>query len=275
MRHRLVVVAVVGFWAVMMASLVRRWLLEVKPESIPGTYRSVLTPDRQNYHCRMAIFLPGQAEKAGYTETVFLYADDGRYRISNTTRVQVAVPGLLEKLAAFALDTQVIVGKGHALERFSVLVRSLGLNAECRGEVVGDELVLRARLEGEEDQVRRIRLPAGEVVAAGLSPLLALPPLRVGMRWTTRVLNPLTFEPSEVELEVLRREPLEWEGRTWSTHVVQIRSGYVTAQAWVASNGEVLQETSLFGVTFVKEPRAEEAPEPPKGAKRAPASRKG
>ncbi len=201
MRHRLVVVAVVGFWAVMTASLVRRWLLEVKPEFIPGTYRSVLTADRQNYQCRMGIYLPGLKEKAGYTETVFMYSEDGRYRITNITRVQAAVPGLLGRLAAFALDTNVVVGKGHALERFSVTLSSPVMGAEFKGEVVGDELVLRARVEGdEEEEVRRMRLPPGGMVASGLSPLLALPPLRVGLRWTTLVLNPLTLALEEVEL---------------------------------------------------------------------------
>ncbi|MBM4042672.1 MAG: hypothetical protein FJ290_29640 [Planctomycetes bacterium] len=263
MRHRLVVVTVVGFWAVMTASLVRRWLLEVKPEFIPGTYRSVLTADRQNYQCRMGIYLPGLKEKAGYTETVFLYSEDGRYRITNTTRVEAKVPGVLERLARFALDTNVVVGKGHALERFSVTLSSSVLSAECRGEVVGEELVLRARVDGdEEEQVRRWRLPPGGMVASGLSPLLALPPLRVGLRWTTLVLNPLTLDVEEVELHVVRVEPLEWGGRTLHAHVVEVRSGLVTAKAWVSPGGEVLRETTLFGVTLVKEPVAEEGARP-------------
>ncbi|HUT36052.1 MAG TPA: hypothetical protein VNE39_21370 [Planctomycetota bacterium] len=273
MRYRLVIVVVVGLWAVMMASLVRRWLLEVKPEFVPGTYRSVLTPERQNYHCRMGIFW--QQKKVGYSETVFYYSDDERYRITNITRVQAAVPGDLEKLAAFGLDTNVVVGKGHALESFAVVLSSPVMGAECKGEVVEGELVLRARVDGEEDHVRRLPLPPGGMVASGLSPLLALPPLRVGLRWTTLVLNPLTLEPSEVELHVLRLEPLVWHGETWNTHVVEIRSGLVTAHAWVSPNGEVLKETTLFGLTLVKEPLLDEAPEREKGSTRGATDKKG
>jgi len=267
MQYRLVVVLIVGFWVVMTASLVRRWLLEVKPEYIPGTYRSVLTAERQNYHCRMAIYLPGQNKKAGYTETVFLYSDDEKYRITSITRVQMAVPGLLEKLAAFGLDTYVVVGKGHTLERFSVLLSSPVFSAECKGEVVDGELVVRMRVHGEDEQVRRLPLPPGGMVAGGLSPLLALPPLRMGLRWATLVLNPLTLEPAEVELEVLRREPLEWEGQSWDTHVVEVRSGIVRAYAWVSPNGEVLKETTLFGLTLVKEPVLGDQGETRKGGK--------
>lgn len=258
MRYRLVVVMVVGFWVVMMASLVRRWLLEVKPESIPGTYRSVLTPERRNYHSRMAIYLPGQEKKAGYTETVFNYGEDQTYRITNATRVQVPVPGLLEQLAAFGLQTQVVVNRAYALESFSILLASPVLNAKCDGQVEDGELVVRAAIRGEGEQVHRFPLPPGGMVASGLSPLLALPPLRVGLRWTVAVMNPLTFEPTEVELEVLRRETLEWAGEPWDTHVVAIRAGYVEAHAWVARNGEVLKETSIFGVTLVKERVLEE-----------------
>lgn len=266
MLHRLVVVAVVGFWAVMTASLVRRWLLEVKPESIPGTYRSVLTADRQNYQSRMGIYLPGVREKMGYTETVFLYSEDGKYRISNATRLRAPVPGFLEKLSAFALDMVVVVGKGYALERFSMVLHSPVIAAECRGEVVDEELVLRAMVHGEAEQVHKLPLPRGGLVATGLSPLLALPPLRVGLRWWVIVLNPLTLEPTEVELEVTGREPLQWAGRSWDTHVVEIRSGYLRAQAWVSDNGEVLKEKTLFGLTLVKEQVIADTPPPPPAA---------
>lgn len=253
MQHRLVIVIVVGLWAIMMGSLVRRWLLERRPESLPGTYRSVLTPERQHYHSRMGIYLPGQDEKAGYTETVFYYDEGRKYRISNVTRVQVPAPGALARLAAFGLETHVTVDSGYSLERFSVLLSSPVMEADCTGEVREGELVVRARILGGEEHVRRFPLPPGGMVASGISPLLALPPLRVGLKWSVGVINPLTFEPTEVEMEVLRREPLEWEGETLDTHVVAIRSGLVTARAWVAANGEVLKETTLFGLTLIKE----------------------
>lgn len=253
MQHRLVVVMVVGLWAIMMGSLVRRWLLERRPETLPGTYRSVLTPERQNYHSRMGIYLAGHEKKVGYTETVFYYGDDKKYRISNVTRLQAAAPGVLARLAAFGLESHVVVDAGYALERFSVLLSSSVLHAECKGEVRGTDLVVRVRVAGEEEHVRRFPLPPGATMASGLSPLLALPPLRVGLRWRAMVMNPLTLEPTEVELEVLRREPLEWAGETWDTHVVEVRSGYVSARAWVSRNGEVLKETTLFGLTLIKE----------------------
>ncbi|MBM4032379.1 MAG: hypothetical protein FJ291_11395 [Planctomycetes bacterium] len=263
MQYRLVAVAVVGFWAVMMASLVRRWLLEVKPELIPGTYRSVLTRERENYYCKMGIYLAGGEKRVGHTETAFHYTDDGKHRLTNTTRLEMPATGLLSKLAAFGTDTVVVVGKDYTLERFSVAVSSAVLNAQCDGQVVerGKFLEIRVNVRGEGVEVHRVRLEKGGLVAGGLSPLLALPRLHVGMRWTTVVFNPLTLSPQTVELEVLHRDRLRWSGEILDTHVVEIRSGFMKAQAWVARNGEVLKETTLFGLTLIRE-RVEEAPNP-------------
>ncbi len=267
MRHRLVVVLVVGFWAVMMASLVRRWLLEVRPEHLPGTYRSVLTPERQHYQSRMAIYVSGLQERVGYTETVFKYTSGQGFEITNSTRVQRLVPGLLEKLGRFSLDTVMVVNRGYTLEEFSVTLLSPLVQAGCSGRVVGRELVVRTTVQGAGEQVHRVPLPPGGLVAGGLSPLLGLPPLRVGQRWSVAVLNPLTpltLEPQQVEIEVKRRELLEWAGEVLDTHVLEIRSGLLTSHAWVSRNGEVLKEKTAFGLTLVKERVLEEKGEAPK-----------
>lgn len=264
MLNRLLVVIVVGFWAVMMGSLVRRWLLEVKPEFVPGTYRSVLTASRENYQSRMGIFVPGKTglRRLGYTETVFLYTPDHKRQIATSTRVQVPAPGLLQRLGPFDLDTLLVVGRDFKLERFSLALKSSTIQLECTGTVDDGDLVLTSRLKGEEEEVQRFPLPPGGLVAGGLSPLLALPPLRPGLQWSSVVMNPLPLEATPVRLEVVRTEPLEWEGRTWETYLVAVRSGYVRAQAWVSAEGEVLKETTIFGLTFIKEPL------PEKGGKR-------
>jgi hypothetical protein len=253
-RRWLIIIGILGFWAVMTASLVRRWLLEVRPTYLPGTYRSVLTPERRNYQTRMGIYIQSKSsfEKVGYTETALFYSKDGTYSITNTTRVRAPVMGLLERLAAFDLDTTAVIGQDQNLERLMVTLISPVVRAECRGHVISGKLVLRTRM-GDEEETHEMALPSGHMVANGLSPLLALPPLRVGMRWSVAIVDPLTLQPSQVEIEVLRREPLYWEGEVWTTHVVEIRSDLMKAQAWVSPDGEVLKEKTLFGLTFIKE----------------------
>ena len=262
MQHRLVAVAVVGFWAVMMGTLVRRWLLEVTPALVPGTYRSVLTQERRDYRSRMGIYMRDRSSESGLrrvgtTETVFYYSADRKYRITNVTEVAMPVKGLLQQLSTFTLDTSVVVGKDHRLERFLVFLRSGLGHTECRGQVDGNELVLRTTILGEE-RVDRLPLPPGGMVASGLSPLVALPPLREGMKWSVTVVDPLSFKPSEIELEVVRRETLHWEGRDVETHVLKVGPDYLKAQAWVSPEGDVLKET-LFGLTFIKERPPSEA----------------
>lgn len=258
MQRRLVIVVVVGFWAVMMATLVRRWLLEVRPELEPGTYRSVLTRARRNYQWRKGIYLPGKRglERVGYTQTVFYYRADGKYSIRNITRARVSVPGILDTPVPFELDASAVVGTDFRLERLSLTFDSEPLKANGHGRLVDGTLMLRGTVNGEERGPYEIALPQGEVAAQGFSPLLALPPLKAGMKWSAVVVDPFTFRPSKVELEVLRREPLVWEGKPRNTFLVVIRAGpggLFSARAWVTPDGDVLKEQTLLGLTLIKE----------------------
>ncbi len=255
MGHRLLVLAVVGFWAAMTASLVRKWLVEVRPETLPGTYRSVLTPERQNYQSRMGIFYrsPTGPRRVGYTETVFLYDQDGRSTITNTTRILKPVGRPLHRLLTFDLYTTVVVSQQRALKQLRVVLDSPVGRATCWGEVVAGHLVLHVNAWGKV-ATYELPLPAGGMVGTGLSPLVALPPLRAGLRWRVAVLNPLSLAPAEAELEVLRRERITWRGKEVDTHVVEIRTGPLTTHAWVSPDGEVLVEKTPFNLVLIKEP---------------------
>ncbi len=259
-RRRLIIVCITGVWVVMMATLVRRYLLEVRPEVVPGTWQSVLTRERRNYQWRKGIYLPTRRglQRVGHTQTVFYYRADGKYNVHNETRVTVAVPGFLPKPTGFELMATALVGGDYALERLTMRLDSEPVNAICHGHVEGSRLVLRATVNGQEQEPFAIDLPTGQVAAQGFSPLLALPRLEVGMRWEAVVVDPFTFRPSKVEMEVRRRESLRWQGRDLATYVVSIRSGLVSALAWVTPDGEVLQEQTLLGLTFIKEPLPDE-----------------
>lgn len=264
MSRRLIFIAVTGFWVIMMGTLVRRYLLEVRPEFVPGTWRSVLTRERRNYQWRKGIYLPrgGQLERIGYTQTVFYYRNDGKYTIQNQTHVTVRVLGLLPEPTDVDLLATALVSRDFALERLTMRLDSEPLRAVCHGRNEGGKLILRPTVNGREEEPIEIAMPPGQVAAQGLSPLLALPPLEVGMTWETVVVNPFTFKPSRVTLEVKRRETLRWQGRDMETYVVIVRAGLAGIKAWVTPDGQVLRERTLLGLTFIKEPLPEEGEGP-------------
>lgn len=271
MYRRLVILAVVGFWLVMMATLVRRYLHERRLARVPGTYRSILTRARRNYQERMGIYWRGK--RVGYTQTLFYYRDDGKHDIQNKTRVKVAIPGFPQE-TAFKLDTSVLVGHDLSLEHLRMRLEADLFTAECQGTVTHDgKLVLHPWLNGVRQAPIELTLPSGEMISQGLSPLLALPPLEEGMHWSVTVLDPFTLTPSQVEMRVVKRETLEWQGRKVPTHVVDIQSGFwMAARAWISRDGEVLKQKTLLGLTFIKEPIPEdgnaeqEADGPPAGS---------
>jgi len=259
--RRLVRVLVVGFWLVMMGTLVRQWVLEVRPEFVPGTYRSALTRERHNHQWRMGVYLPMEAglTRVGHTQTVYTYMrETGRYKIHNSTKVEFPLPSLLPGIPGrFELDTTTWVSPKYELQQITIQLKSDLADLDCRGTVTDGRLVLHPRVDGQPMDPYEIDLPSGEMVSQGLSRLMSLPPLAEGMRWTTVVVNPLTMRPSVVEMAVLRREKLVWEGKEVDTHVLDILSPPMAARAWVSLSGEVLKEKTLFGLTLIKEPAPE------------------
>lgn len=260
MSRRLIFILVTGFWVLMMGTLVRRYLLEVRPEFVPGTWRSVLTRERRNYQWRKGIYLPrgGTLQRIGYTQTVFHYRHDGKYTIQNQTHVTIEVPGVLPEPTDADLMATALVSRDFTLERLTLRLDSEPLRAVCHGRNEGGTLVLRPTVNGQDQEPIEIAMPPGQVAAQGLSPLLALPPLEVGMTWETVVVNPFTFKPSKVSLAVKRRETLHWRGRNMETYVVMVRSGLAGIKAWVTPDGQVLREQTILGLTFIKEPLAGE-----------------
>jgi hypothetical protein len=259
-RRRLVILCVAGVWVVMMGTLVRRYVREVRPEFVPGTWPWLLTRERRNYQWRKGIYLPAgdQLRRIGHTQTVFYYRADGKYTVQNDTRVTVGVPGLMDQPTAFDLMVTALVDSQYNLERLTLRLDSEPVRALCHGVAKDGKLVLRAIVNDEEREPVEIDLPSGQIAAQGLSPLLAVPHPEVGMKWEVVVVNPFSFQPSRVEMEVRRRETLVWRGQEVETYVVTIRSGWAGATAWVTPDGEVLKEQTLFGLTFIREPLPEE-----------------
>jgi hypothetical protein len=237
---------------------VRQWILEVRPEFVPGTYRSVLTRERQDHQWRMGVYLPleGGLTRVGHTQTLYTYLRDaGRYKIQNTTRVSIPLPGVLAGVPArFELETTAWISARYELQQVLMHLRSDAFEADCRGRVHEGRLTLYPRVDGQPMDPYEIDLPSGKaVVSQGLSRLMSLPPLSTNMSWKTIVVNPITMQPSVVQMTVLRREKLKWEGKLVDTHRLEVRSGPVRSHAWVSASGEVLKERTLFGLTLIKE----------------------
>jgi hypothetical protein len=254
--RRLIILGVVGFWLVMLATLVRRYLEERRLERTPGTYRSILTRERRNYQERMGIYWQGR--RVGYTQTLFFYREDGKHDIQSKTQVKVAIPGF-PRATAFRLDTNALVGADLALETLWMRLEAEGMSVECHGQARDGKLLLLPRLNGQRQEPIELALPTGDMVSQGLSPFLALPPLDVGLHWRVTTVDPFTMSPMEVDVRVVRKEELEWEGRKVVTHVVDVQSGmWMAARAWVARDGTVLKQQTVLGLTFVREPVPDE-----------------
>ncbi|WZO99421.1 hypothetical protein EP7_001027 [Isosphaeraceae bacterium EP7] len=84
------------------------------------------------------------------------------------------------------------------------------------------------------------------LVQATMGAMDRLPGLKLGQRWDTRVVSPLTGRVETVRVEVARRAELYWDGGMVSTLEVVAHMTPLRATTWVRPDGLVLRQEVPF-----------------------------
>jgi hypothetical protein len=97
------------------------------------------------------------------------------------------------------------------------------------------------------DQTRRFEYEPRSVVGNMFGPLDRLPGLRVGQRWESRMVNPLSGHADRVQVEVVRRTLIYWNSETVSVfEVLQSFPPLSSARSWVRTDGAILRQEVPF-----------------------------
>lgn len=104
-------------------------------------------------------------------------------------------------------------------------------------------------------QTRRFPYESKGMVGNMFGPMDRLPGLRVGQRWETSMVNPISGQVERVRAEVVRRSLIHWGSELVSTfEVVQSIPPLTSARSWVRTDGYiVLQELPLPFVRLILE----------------------
>lgn len=117
----------------------------------------------------------------------------------------------------------------------------------------GDKVSLLVRSGERADKSQVVLPPEGDIDLACF-PLVALPPLRAGMKWPVSSLDPLTMRVKHSVARVRGRENLPGPAGG-QAFVVRIGDGGTGATLWAAEDGRILRKT-VMGMTFVREEAA-------------------
>jgi hypothetical protein len=256
--------AILLFWVVAASDLFRRDLMPDLLLGPPPDFRSVIG-DAGDEPTHWLIMVPeardGNADpRVGEVTTQTSRRRDGSARLTSTawfdsarmlkgTAFEAAGDSRIEILGACEIDST------GSLDSFRVTVRE-GMHAKT------DLLVLDGHLKNDTiEVVTRSPFPllswtssfpyrARSLVQSTLSPLDRIPNLRVGQRWESRVVSPMTGRVELSTVEVVARRHITWNHNPVATFELVSRMGPLKARTWVRTDGLVLRQEVPF--PFVK-----------------------
>ena len=135
---------------------------------------------------------------------------------------------------------------------FSLLQEITGHRQQVEGRMEGNRLTYRVRSRGF-DKEKTMDLPPDVLPSSTFLLNLMVNGLEVGQKGTL----PLFLESFQMlvdlEYEVLRRENLEYGGKSVETFAIKQRFGGIETTMWVAEDGSVIKETTNQGFESFKE----------------------
>ena len=99
-----------------------------------------------------------------------------------------------------------------------------------------------------------------DMVRGGLEPIDQLPGLRIGQRWTTQILQPMTARPDSIKSEVIALSRIFWNGNPTEVLIVEHKASTFSAKTWVRRDGLVLRQqlpTPLVKLVLERDPERE------------------
>lgn len=278
MPSRIVSIAILVYWLIAASLLLTRDVLPELSAGYPPDLHAIASAGRHDQSVQWTIQVVDDPKNAESRRTIGAAVTrsqprgDGGYTM--TSDVSIDSEGLLKgtpfaaiAVGRLAVDSRYEIDSKGNLQSLLLEVASEEL-AEFRltvkGRIVGPapgdadpdpsrrflELTFESRGIGRIpglDQVRRFEYTPGSVVGNTFGPLDRLPRLRVGQRWESRLVNPITGRVDQIRVEVVKRTLIHWNNEPVSTfEVVQSLPPLSTARSWVRTDGAILRQEVPF-----------------------------
>lgn len=241
-------------WLVLMGSLYERnssrSILEMDPQINMDNPDQVIM--REEWR---GIYL--NDEKVGYAQYILKESHDSTnatYEMENKTNLSLLLGGTHQNIQMSGTSK---LDKNLCLYGFQFKLNSGGLTSTASGTLSNNRLGIRiAGLGGTSSQSIPITRRPYSTDAINL--LLLKKGFPVGTKFELPIFDPSTLGSSDIEVEVMGKEPVAINGINREAYKVEERFKGLTQNAWISPKGEVLKEsTSIAGLTFtsISEPK--------------------
>ena len=246
--RRLLTLAVVGSWLVMMALLAERQAPPPRVPEAPLPATAGAPDDREEW-----FIVERNGQRVGWAHRVSGQTTGGGRRIAEDSVVALAMFGTAQRLRTSLVaetDPQL------ALRRFRFTLTSPAAAFSASGESDGQRLTVRYGPAGDEHQ---LVLPLTEAIAlpSTLRPRVLAGNRAPGTRYTAPVFNPMTLKNEPLTLTIERRESVTGPDGPVEALVIAEEHHGLGAKVWLADDGSVLREEGTLGFTLVRAAPAE------------------
>ncbi len=158
--------------------------------------------------------------------------------------------GDIDQSTIFTQDTT--LDKDLRLKRFVLLQELMGKRQEVIGRVQGDKLILEITGRGFHKE-ETIDFPEGVVPSATVWLNIMKEGFQVGKKGKLKLLIESFKMVLPMTYQVLRKETIQFEGKSVETFVIEQKFAGMTSTLWANEKGEMLREFSLQGFEAFKE----------------------
>ncbi|MBI2191154.1 MAG: hypothetical protein HYU36_04140 [Planctomycetes bacterium] len=247
MFRNVILLSIVGFWAVMTAALVHREWQAGRDAAVGRGYAAILRPELVDSEAQMGMYLQG--ERVGVTHTLMRRLES-HYEMDNWTRVGLPVLGP-DRLN---FHTKVRVGQDLRLQDVTGELTFSSLTLRMDGKVRGEELQLQFWNGGERVFEQTIPCSDEDLFTHLFSPFTPIPELKPGQSWKIRMFHPLTRDLETATATAEVKEELILGGQVFQVVRVRVKAKSMEALAWVTPEGVVLKQwIPSLGLMLLKE----------------------
>ncbi len=189
-----------------------------------------------------------QGKKLGFTRVQTRWSLQG-IEVDSTVFFQIRSKSIDQSTT---INQKTRLGPDFKLRSFSLLQEITGHRQQVEGRVEGNRLIYRIKSRGF-DKEKSIEFPPGTLPSSTFLLNLLADGLKVGQKGTLS----LFLEPFQMlvdlEYEVLRKDNLEYEGKSVETFAIKQKIEGIETTLWVAGDGSVIKETTNQGFASFKE----------------------
>ncbi|HSB32066.1 MAG TPA: hypothetical protein VLD55_10720, partial [Candidatus Sulfobium mesophilum] len=247
MMQRLLKLAIVLFWLVMLGQLIERAYFRSSTVIALDviTEEGVRTGDEWS-----GIYQ--QNRKIGYAHSRVMREAD-TYHLLEESELDLLVLGSVQHVKTVINS---YTTKNFLLKYFDFTMQSGMSSVKIQGAVVGKLLVLDILTGG---QTRKERIPLKEplYLSPNIKPALILLGLEPGKKYRFPLFNPATMNTEDATISVETKERIKVGDREQNVYKLKENFQGLEAVSWITEDGDTIKEESPLGFVLLKESMAE------------------